>query len=180
MNIQIIHKDLLTPITWNGGKTYEYVIHPVGTSYTNRDFDFRISCASIEKVPSTFTKFNGYKRYLVMLDNELTINRNNKEENYSKNELFEFDSDDSIRSFSLGNDFNVMVKKGSRPIDLIISRFDGNYQQKLLFAFALHETEIKINEQLVRLKKNDLLIITNEDNQLITCTSNQKLIIGLL
>lgn len=180
MNIQIIHKDLLTPITWNGGKTYEYVIHPVGTSYTNRDFDFRISCASIEKTPSCFTQFAGYRRYLVMVDTNLSILRNGVNEQYKKNELFTFESSDVIQSFSLGNDFNVMVKKGSHPIDLLISRFDGNYQQKLLFAFALHETEIKINEQLVRLKKNDLLIITNEDNQLITCTSNQKLIIGLL
>lgn len=180
MKEEVISKSTIIPNVWNGGKTYEYFIYPTDSSYANRDFDFRISCASIEKVPSTFTKFNGYKRYLVMLDNELTINRNNKEEKYSKNELFEFDSDDSIQSFSLGNDFNVMFKKKSHPIDLIISRFDGNYQQKFLFAFALHETEIKMNKQVVILKKDDLLILTNEENQLITCTSNHELIIGLL
>ena len=69
MNIHLLPKKDSKASIWSGGLTYEYMIYPETANYTNRDFVFRISSATIEKVPSEFTKFKGYHRYLVMLDN---------------------------------------------------------------------------------------------------------------
>lgn len=69
MKITKISKDTLIPTIWDGGETFEYYIYPENALYANRDFLFRISAATITKVPSTFTKFKNYQRFLVMLDN---------------------------------------------------------------------------------------------------------------
>ena len=180
MNIKIISKKDITPSIWDGGKTYEYLISPADSSYSSRDFDFRISSASIEKIPSNFTNFEGYHRYLVMLDNDLKINRNAVDESYSKNEIFEFNSEDSVQSFSLGNDFNLMVQKGGSSFDLKARMLNGAYKSKFMFVFAIQETKLKINQQEVMLNSNDLLFIDNERNADVACFSDQEVIIGML
>ena len=178
MNIKIISKSDLTPSIWDGGKTYEYYISPIDSSYVNRDFDFRISSATIEKTPSNFTKFGDYHRYLVMLDNDLIISRNGIDEQYSKNEIFEFDSADSIQSFSLGNDFNLMVKNDENQFHIEVKALNYDYENNLMFAFALGETMLKINQQEFKLIAGDLIIIDNQDNQIVTYLSNREMIVG--
>jgi len=110
VKIDLIKNESIQPDQWSGGKTFQLFIYPENKFYADRAFDFRISAASIHKSPSVFTKFDGYRRYLVMLDNDLKIVRNAKEEHYKKWEIFEFDSSDHIESFSTGYDF----KKYSR------------------------------------------------------------------
>src|SRR5690554_5712482 len=154
MHLQIISKDTLTPSIWDGGKTYEYVIYPNEAIYSKRNFNLRISSASIEKTPSTFTQFKGYKRYLVMLDNDLILHRNGIIETYVKHEIFEFDSSDTIQLYTLGNDVNVMVKSGSDSLELKIGRLQGEYRNTFIFAFAIAETLLKINGKVIQLKEN--------------------------
>lgn len=176
MNIKIISKNDITPSIWDGGKTYEYVISPADSTYAARDFDFRISSASIEQTPSNFTNFQGYQRYLVMLDNGLKIKRNGIEEAYSKNEIFEFNSADDIQSFSLGTDFNLMVKKEGRPFTVEVKTLNGDLESSLIFVFALHKANLKINQQAYDLNVNDLVLIENEEK--LSLRSNQDLIVG--
>ena len=114
MEIKIFKKEEIIPGIWEGGKTWELFIWPPDKKYKNRDFDFRLSTASIEKSPSDFTRFEGYQRYLIMIDNDLNIIRNEEMEHYKKNEVFEFDSSDEIKSFSVGNDFNLMREGNTR------------------------------------------------------------------
>lgn len=102
MEYQIISKSTIKSSVWDGGETNEYFIFPENSVYAKRNFLFRISAASIHKTPSKFTRFDGYKRYLVMLDGVLKINRNGKEENYSEREVFKFNSSDKIISFNTG------------------------------------------------------------------------------
>ncbi len=178
MNFKIISKNNLLPSVWDGGKTFEYFISPADSTYSKRDFDFRISSASIEKTPSTFTRFENYLRYLVMLDADLKINRNGMDENYSQNEIFEFDSNDEIQSFSSGNDFNLMVRKGGNSFEVKVQKLHAVYRNSWLFAFALEETKLSVNQQEIKLKSNDLVIIENDLTASVTIESNQKMIFG--
>lgn len=180
MNFKIISKVDLLPTIWDGGKTYEYFISPADSNYSNRDFDFRISSASIEKSPSNFTRFESYQRYLVMLDADLKINRNGKEENYAQLEIFDFDSNDEIQSFSIGNDFNLMVRNGKNPFEIKAQQLNSVYRNSWMFAFAISETILKINQQDIKMNANDLLIIENEHIESITFESNQEVIFGSL
>lgn len=121
MKIEIKEKKNLIPALWNGGETYEYFISPGNAVYGERNFDFRISSATIEKAPSEFTRFQGYDRYLVMLDSELVILRNSAPEKYKNHEIFCFNSDDHIISSSTGNDFNLMIKSSEKKADTACS-----------------------------------------------------------
>lgn len=84
MNILLLYKKDSKASIWSGGLTYEYMIHPKTANYADRDFVFRISSATIEEVPSKFTKFKSYHRYLVMLDNCLDVEVN-KEKKHTRN-----------------------------------------------------------------------------------------------
>lgn len=180
MNFKIISKEDLLPSIWDGGKTYEYFISPADSSYSNRDFDFRISSATIEKSPSNFTRFESYQRYLVMLDSDLKLNRNGKEENYAQHEIFEFDSNDEIQSFSIGNDFNLMVRKGKNPFQIKVQMLNDMYENPWMFVFAIKETTLKLNQKEIKMNANDLLVLTNDLVESISIESNQEVIFGSL
>ncbi len=180
MNFKIISKSDLIPSIWDGGKTYEYFISPADSSYSNRDFDFRISSASIEKTPSNFTRFEAYQRYLVMLDGDLKINRNGKKEIYAQHEIFQFDSNDEIKSFSIGNDFNLMVRKSGNPFEIIVQMLNDIYKNSWMFVFAIEETKIILTEKEIRLNANDLLVLENDRLESISIESNQEVIFGRL
>ncbi|WP_313027387.1 HutD family protein [Soonwooa sp.] len=171
-----ISKHHISPSIWDGGKTFEYFIYPHETKYANKDFLFRISAASIEKEPSIFTRFENFQRFLVMLDNDLKIRRNDKIEHYSQQDVFVFDSNDEIISHSLGKDFNVMVSKSITFSAVDILTEFSNSIADFIFVFAKVETEIQLNNRKITLKKDDLLVIENLSQQEISVKSQQNII----
>ena len=180
MKITKISKDALIPTIWDGGETFEYYIYPENALYPNRDFLFRISAATINKVPSSFTKFNNYQRFLVMLDNELNININGKEESYTPNDVFKFDSDSDITSYTKGNDFNLMVSKNVETADVFFLNNTVELNQAFIFLFALNDISIKVNNEKINLKKSDLLLIENKDRSDIILKSELSVLVGNL
>lgn len=165
MQIQIIKKKDIFPSDWDGGKTYQYCIYPSGANYKDKNFDFRISSASIIKVPSDFTRFQGYRRFLVMLDNDLKISRNGQEEHYAQQEIFTFDSSDKITSASSGNDFNLMVKKNIPEVSIKILSGAVASKERFIFLFALVPASIKTGGRSQRLNSFDCMFITNEEKR---------------
>lgn len=177
MKITKISKDTLFPTIWDGGKTFEYYIYPENTLYANRDFLFRISVATISKVPSTFTKFNNYQRFLVMLDNDLNININGKELSSTPNDVFKFDSSRDIISYTKGNDFNLMVQNNvDANVCLINDTID--ITEFMVFVFAKTKTEVFVNTTKYILEPLDLLMIKNANFQKLTIKSNENIILA--
>lgn len=180
MKITKISKDTLIPTIWDGGETFEYYIYPENSLYANRDFLFRISTATITKVPSVFTKFNNYQRFLVMLDNDLSININGKEANYTPNDVFKFDSNNDIISHTKGNDFNLMVHKNVEIADVFFLKDHIQLNHTCIFLFALNDVSIEVNNEKINLKKNDLVFIENKDQSHITLKSKLSVLVGNL
>jgi|26BtaG_2_1085354.scaffolds.fasta_scaffold00018_7 environmental stress-induced protein Ves len=178
INYQIIQKRNLKSSLWEGGETFEYYIYPKNSNYAARDFLFRISSATIQKTPSTFTKFEKYKRYLVMLTNSLEIHRNGNVENYAENEVFEFLSNDEITSYSLGEDFNLMVSEKIKNSSLAVTDFLSDENSDFLFVFAKEKTEIHLNEIELKLQSNDLVFIDNPSREFITLISKLLVLAG--
>jgi len=179
MKIQLIERKNLTPAVWDGGKTFEYYLSPIDAKYSERNFDFRISSATIEKTPSNFTQFDHFHRYLVMLDNELKINRNELNESYQRATLFEFPSSDKIVSFSLGNDFNWMVKNEWKTrTKLEVRRLDTfSVNAAFLFVFAFEKTVVTSSEGKWILEEKDLLVIENPKKEM-KLNSDKTVILG--
>jgi len=180
MNISLFPKKDCKASIWSGGLTYEYMIYPRTANYTDRDFVFRISSATIEEVPSKFTKFKGYYRYLVMLDNSLHVEINKEEKSYEKYEIMEFNSDDEVTSYTKGIDFNWMVSEKIRHHKLILTNSNQDYNAELLILFSLDTTVIKVNEQSYDLEPYDLLVIENPEKESAMLHFSNECLTGIL
>lgn len=180
MNIRLLPKKDSKTSIWSGGLTYEYMIYPETASYPDRDFVFRISSATIEQVPSAFTKFQGYHRYLVMLDNSLDIEVNKEKKIYEKYEIMEFNSGDEVTSYTKGIDFNWMVseKKGHHKLE--ITNGNQNCNAQIIILFSLDTTVIKINEKPYDLNPHDLLVIENLEKENIMLHFSTECVYGIL
>ncbi|WKL48337.1 HutD family protein [Flavobacterium pectinovorum] len=180
MNIHFFPKKDTTASIWSGGLTYEYMIYPETARYSDRYFVFRISSATIEKVPSEFTKFKGYHRYLVMLDNSLDIEVNQEKKVYERYEIMEFNSDDEVTSYTKGIDFNWMVSEKIGHHKLHITQSNQNCNAQIVLLFSLHTTVIKINEKPYHLEPYDLLIIENQKKKNIMLDFSNDCLYGIL
>lgn len=167
MNIELIKREEVYTSQWSGGVTNEYIIYPKHAVYADRDFMFRISSATIESVPSEFTKFNNYRRYLVMLEGDLKLIRNNKKEYYENNTLFAFESNDEITSYSAGKDFNLMLHHSIVDEVVMISSTPFTTERMYLCIFSLKAEDIIINGQVYNLAPYDCLIIYNRTLEFI-------------
>lgn len=175
----IISKNRLQPSVWDGGKTYEYFIYPPEATYAKRDFLFRVSAASIEKVPSHFTRFENYQRFLVMLDNDLHIQRNSKKEHYKKDEIFSFDSNDEIISQTLGNDFNLMISK-EKVIANVCFADNLSSSHDFIFVYATQNVKITFKESEVDLLKGDVFFVENVKEESLSLIASAKCIIAFV
>jgi environmental stress-induced protein Ves len=179
MHISIITKKDILPSVWDGGKTFQYFIFPKNAIYSERNFDFRISTATIEKSPSYFSKFDGYQRFLVMLDGDLEIIRNGNKENYLAKEIFSFHSSDEIQSFSKGSDFNLMINPELATAKLFLSKV-FSASPTFVFVYAMENTIVGINHQKYMLTSGDLIFIDNCRQDTITIFSEEAIIIGAI
>jgi environmental stress-induced protein Ves len=180
MNIRLFPKKDCTAAIWSGGLTYEYLIYPDTARYGDRDFLFRISSATIEKVPSEFTRFKGYHRYLVMLNNSLDIEVNKEKKIYEKYEIMEFNSDDEVTSYTKGIDFNWMISEKISHHKLQITQRNQNCNAQIILLFSLHTTLIKINEKPYHLEPYDLLVIENLKKENIMLHFSNDCLYGIL
>lgn len=180
MNIRLLPKKDSKASIWSGGLTYEYIIYPETANYADRDFVFRISSATIEEEPSAFTKFKGYYRYLVMLDNCLHVEVNKEKKTYEKYEIMEFNSNDEVTSYTKGIDFNWMVSEKIRHHKLEVTNSNQNYNAQIIILFSLHTTAIKINEKSYDLEPYDLLVIENQKKENIMLHFSNECLSGIL
>lgn len=180
MVFKIIKKQDLQPSVWDGGLTFEYFIFPKGTEYSKRDFLFRISSAVIGKSPSDFTRFENFKRFLVMLDKRLEIVRNGKPETYAEDEVFEFDSNDKIVSASTGNDFNLMISKEIGYSSVQLTNSTDEIKNEFVCCFAKTNSSIELNQTKIILEPYDLLLIHNSPKKLFQIKSDNLLIVAFI
>lgn len=105
----ILKKENQKMNTWSGGTTTELMIWPLGASYSDRQFDFRISTACVEDAHSLFTSLPGVNRLIMSLNNPLTLIHNNEEVKLKAFDVFQFDGGLKTESFGCVVDFNIMT-----------------------------------------------------------------------
>ena len=109
MEYKIIGNEDIKISKWSGGITREIAIFPENSKYENRDFDFRISSATVENEESVFTKLPGYERIIMILDGKLKLVHEGKyslELNQYEKDLFSGQWD--TVSYGKVLDFNLM------------------------------------------------------------------------
>lgn len=178
MVIQVIRKEEAKTSIWSGGMTNEYFIYPLNSKYANRDFLFRISSAIIKEIPSEFTKFDGFRRYLTMLEGNLELSINEQKQQYAEHELFSFLSTDNILSYSAGKDFNLMLNNSISDEVVKIANETFNCSSSFCFLFAIKNIQIKINSKIVDLDTYDCLVIENKTLEAIVVDIQDSIIVG--
>lgn len=99
--------------SWSGGLTTEIFIYPPDSLYSERNFDWRISSATVDQDESDFTKLDGYMRHIMVLAGKLKlIHESNPPINLSTYQQHYFDGNCSTKSFFKCIDLNLMLKKG--------------------------------------------------------------------
>ena len=98
---------------WSGGETTELYISPQESEYKKRDFNFRLSTATVDVDESIFTSLNGVSRVLMVLEGRMKLIH----ENYHSVDLSRFDMDQfeggwKTRSIGRCVDFNLMLRNG--------------------------------------------------------------------
>ncbi|MEG2144665.1 MAG: HutD family protein [Oscillospiraceae bacterium] len=177
---------------WAGGKTEEIAIFPKGKIYGDRDFDFRISSATVEGEESKFTALPDYNRFLAVLTGEVRLLNETAKEKFKLTpyKIYAFDGGDSIISHGQCRDFNLMVKKDSCCGSMTTTRLSREAQ---VLSFKSNETvlifcgEGKITlemegdklpllalESAIIKGGNEIIVSSQEDAWVILCRMWQK------
>lgn len=129
--------------TWKGGKTTQLCIVPENASLQERNFDLRISSATIDLERSEFSDFRGYRRYLMKLEGDITLLIGDKKVIIKDNEAFEFMGDEKVISISKepSRDFNVIIKKDKKA-DISIKENEKLNTNKGEYIFSLEKAKI--------------------------------------
>ena len=111
---KIIKKEHLKTNKWSGGTTTELFKYPENSLFANRDFDVRISTATVEDEYSIFTPLPGIHRTLMVLEGEIEL----QHKNYHSIKLAPFQSDKfegdwHTECFGKCVDFNLMTTKNT-------------------------------------------------------------------
>lgn len=109
------HLKDFTTTSWSGGTTTELFIWPAGASYAERNFDFRLSTATVEIEESDFTPLEGVQRTLMVLEGEMEL----QHEGHHSVKLGPFETDEfegGWKTHSVGKcrDFNLMCRGNAK------------------------------------------------------------------
>jgi|TARA_B110000495_G_C22879422_1_gene512906 environmental stress-induced protein Ves len=166
MNYKTIKASSFKSSLWSGGSTTELFIYPALSKYATRNFNFRLSTATVNVEESTFTSLPGTTRTLMVLDGEMTLAH--KAQHTAK--LCRFDSDNFNGDWETSSkgkcvDFNLMtvgdtegtveyllVNKGKQ----ILLSFSDNIQHLLIYVYS---GQIKIEDATI--ETGDLAIFEN-------------------
>lgn len=113
MDFTVKRRAQLSTSHWGGGSTTELFLYPPSASYEGRDFELRLSTATVEQESSRFTELPDYIRLLMPLRGEMRLSH---ELQYDL-ELRPYATDRfqggwHTRSFGICTDLGVMYRKG--------------------------------------------------------------------
>ena len=172
--------------TWNGGETAEYIIEPFDAQYSERDFLWRISSASVELESSFFTSLPAYQRYIVSLDKEIVLQHNQREKISLKPlEIHYFDGADTTYCEGCCTDLNLMLRKDKadgRMEELSVDKKESfilHPNTESIFIYCVKgESQIFYEENKEILKEKECLYIEKNEEKSLLFFSDSIIIIA--
>jgi environmental stress-induced protein Ves len=182
MNFEIRKAEEFKTINWTGGTSTQLYIYPPTSDYQRRDFDFRLSTATVEVEESDFTSLPGVSRKLMILDGEIDItHENHHSKKLSKFHTDTFEGDWKTSSIGKCIDFNLMTRGNTRGeiSALFIEKnqatnisIDKKLDYLILYAFS-GEITLLANEETHYLQQGNLLVITQFDSSNLQLTGSK-------
>lgn len=166
---KIIRREEQLLSTWSGGTTRQIFIYPEGSDYAKREFDFRLSTATVDCESSTFTPLPGVHRHLMILEGELEIcHQGRYRKKLASLEQDEFEGDWQTLSFGKVVDFNLMLKTGKAELfpfapDEDYPLYFGENISNFYFLY-LHQGMMQLDD--ITVERGDLLYWDEKPSQM--------------
>ena len=183
MKLSIFKTQDFKKSVWSGGTTTELYLSPSDASYAHRNFDLRISTASVDAESSVFTSLPGVNRKLMILEGEIEISH---EGHYTKVlkafDVDEFPGDWHTSAIGKCIDFNVMTRAHlqSELSTLFLTKnervklsIDEQWKTMALFVFK-GNLEIEIDHKKFLLEENDLMFLEAINQYIFPILSNER------
>ena len=163
MKIEYIPAKNLKTSNWTSGTTTEIFIYPKESSFLKRDFQFRISRATVEAKATDFTKFIGITRSLMVLEGTLQLKHN--EEDYITLKPFEqnsFSGEWETKSKGKVSDFNLMTNSSTNgTLESVFMKKSEKYEISLSTDMAfMYVAKGQIKFENESLQESDSLIFS--------------------
>ncbi len=169
MEYTIITSEYFKPVCWSGGTTTELYIFPQTAAYQQRNFQFRLSTATVETERSEFTLIYGTSRKLMVLNGKITLNhKDHYTRQLNKFDIDEFEGDWETSSVGKGTDFNLMTtgKTNGELSAVVIEKekkvncnIKENRDRFFIYVYS-GKVKMDIDNKITTIKKGDLLILS--------------------
>lgn len=179
-NVTLLRVNDFQVSDWSGGKTKQLYLSPPTGHYSKREFDYRLSTATVELAESQFSDLSGFHRILMSLDHTLhLLNASRQEETVlAPFTPYFFEGSDSITSRGTCTDFNLIYSDHYQGQMLAIS--DGQeltQDEAIQFIYALSDLMVTgTGLPSLNLETGQLLIVEKEAQETelqIMFSSNQ-------
>lgn len=170
-NLKKITRDKIKSSSWSGGTTNEIYIYPEESDYKTRNFNWRISSATVELEESTFTKLPGIHRYITTLSGDLKLVHNGEKEIVLRPyDIHSFSGEIETRSFGKVTDFNLMLSEDVKGYmeTLILEenllkglplRKNDNDEFSIFIFSPLDDITLKVDKEKSDIKSGETIII---------------------
>ena len=165
---------------WSGGKTKQLYLSPPTGHYGKREFDYRLSTATVELAESQFSDLSGFHRILMSLDHTLHLHNASRQEEtvLAPFTPYFFEGSDSITSRGTCTDFNLIYSDHYQGQMLAISdREELSQDEAIQFIYALSDLMVTgTGLPSLNLETGQLLIVEKEAQETelrIMFSSNQ-------
>lgn len=123
--LTLISPETYLSSTWSGGRTTQLCLLPAGASYAERNFDLRISSATVEIEESVFSDLRGYSRIIAPLEGSFDLQHPDRKGlqhfHLERYQLHAFDGGEKTLCRGRGRDFNVIFR---HDLDVKVMRLD--------------------------------------------------------
>ena len=154
---------------WSGGKTKQLYLSPPTGHYGKRNFDYRLSTATVELAESQFSDLSGFHRILMSLDHTLHLHNASRQEEtvLAPFTPYVFEGSDAITSRGTCTDFNLIYSDHYQGQMLAIS--DGqelSQDEAIQFIYALSDLMVTGTDlPSLNLEIGQLLIVEKETQE---------------
>ncbi|WP_124058997.1 HutD family protein [Vaginisenegalia massiliensis] len=192
---KILTNDDYRMSTWSGGTTTEILLDPPQGNYQERDFNFRISTATVDLPESEFSPLEGFKRIIMPLEGQMTLTHTSQNDQAEVVELATFETDyfeggDLTHSVGKCTDFNLIYKPHYSGT---MNALEGG-EERSLFAgetyifYALQDVELNLmpewdqdsQGETLHLEKGQSLYVTDlEDTYLLSLQGQENQVVTI-
>lgn len=168
-NITLLKSSDFQVSDWSGGKTKQLYLSPPTGHYGKRDFDYRLSTATVELAESQFSDLSGFHRILMSLDHTLHLHNASRQEEtvLAPFTPYFFEGSDSITSRGTCTDFNLIYSDHYQGQMLAISdREELSQDETIQFIYALSDLMVTgTGLSSLNLETGQLLIVEKETQE---------------